>query len=200
MKTGITGGIGSGKSFVCKRLALRGIEVYDCDAAAKRLMRTSPELRRQLTELIGGEAYFPQKPEPSHMPQPPQNTGWVLNKAAVARFLLASEENGRAVNAIVHPAVFRDFEESGMEWMESAILFESGANRLVDRVIVVTAPEEVRVQRVMARDGISREKALEWISRQWPQHRLCQLADFEIVNDGEADIDAQLDILFEQDS
>jgi dephospho-CoA kinase len=134
------------------------------------------------------------------MPQPPQNTGWVLNKAAVARFLLASEENGRAVNAIVHPAVFRDFEESGMEWMESAILFESGANRLVDRVIVVTAPEEVRVQRVMARDGISREKALEWIGRQWPQQQVCQLADFEIVNDGEADIDAQLDILFEQDS
>ena len=210
MKTGITGGIGSGKSYVCKQLALRGIEVYDCDAAAKRLMRTAPELRRQLTELIGPEAYSsqesqqsqkplqsqkPQKPQQHHTPQP---TGWVLNKAVVARFLLASEENARAIDAIVHPAVFRDFQASGLEWMESAILFESGANQLVDRVVVVTAPEEVRVQRVMARDGISREKALEWIGRQWPQQKVRQMADFEIVNDGQTDIDSQLDALFQQ--
>jgi dephospho-CoA kinase len=116
----------------------------------------------------------------------------------VARFLLASEENARAIDAIVHPAVFRDFQASGLEWMESAILFESGANQLVDRVVVVTAPEEVRVQRVMTRDGISREKALEWIGRQWPQQKVRQLADFEIVNDGQTDIDSQLDALFQQ--
>ena len=201
MKTGITGGIGSGKSYVCKQLALRGIEVYDCDAAAKRLMRTAPELRRQLTELIGPEAYSPQesqKPQKPQQPHTPQPTCWVLNKAVVARFLLASEENARAIDAIVHPAVFRDFQASGLEWMESAILFESGANQLVDRVVVVTAPEEVRVQRVMARDGISREKALEWIGRQWPQQKVRQLADFEIVNDGQTDIDSQLDALFQQ--
>ena len=172
MKTGITGGIGSGKSYVCKLLAQRGIEVYDCDAAAKRLIRTSPRLRQQLKALIGS-----------------------LDKAAISRFLLANEENQQAVNAIVHPAVFQDFEESGMLWMESAILFESGADKLVDRVVVVTAPEEVRIQRVMQRDGITREKALQWIARQWPQEQVKARADFEIVNDGHADLNSQIERL-----
>lgn len=172
MKTGITGGIGSGKSYVCKLLAQRGIEVYDCDAAAKRLIRTSLHLRQQLKALIGS-----------------------LDKAAISRFLLASEENQQAVNAIVHPAVFQDFEESGMLWMESAILFESGADKLVDRVVVVTAPEEIRIERVMQRDGITREKALQWIARQWPQEQVKARADFEIINDGQADLNSQIERL-----
>ena len=99
------------------------------------------------------------------------------------------------MNAIVHPAVFQDFEASGMQWMESAILYESGADRLVDRVVVVTAPEEVRIERVMSRDSISREKALQWIARQWPQEEVRQRADFEIVNDGEADLEKQIERL-----
>ena len=180
MKIGITGGIGSGKSYVCKLLAARGITVYDCDAAAKRLMRTSPTLRRQLTELIGTNTYQPDG---------------TLNKAVVAQFLLASEQNAKAIDAIVHPAVFRDFIESGVDWMESAILYESGINRLVDRVLVVTAPEPVRIRRIMQRDGISAEKAREWIDRQWPQDRIRALADYEIVNDGEADLLSQVDSL-----
>ena len=179
MKIGITGGIGSGKSYVCQRLIARGYEVYDCDSAAKRLMRTSPEIRQQLTALIGPDTYV----------------GDQFNKAAVARFLLASEGNAHAVDAIVHPAVFRDFEASGMKWMESAILYESGAYHLVDKTIVVTAPEEVRIQRVMQRDGISREKVLEWMARQLPQEEVRRRADFEIVNDGEADIDKQIEAI-----
>ena len=180
MRIGITGGIGSGKSYVCQRLIARGYEVYDCDNAAKRLMRTSPEIRQQLTALIGPDTYLKESGE------------FVLNKAAVAKFLLGSESNAQAVDAIVHPAVFRDFEASGMKWMESAILFESGACRLVDKTIVVTAPEEVRIQRVMTRDNISREKVLEWMARQLPQEEVRSRADFEIVNDGEADIEKQL--------
>ena len=176
MKIGITGGIGSGKSYVCQRLIARGYEVYDCDSAAKRLMRTSPEIRQQLTALIGPDTYVNDQ----------------LNKAAVARFLLISEENAKAVDAIVHPAVFRDFEASGIKWMESAILYESGAFRLVDKTIVVTAPEEVRIQRVMQRDNISREKVLEWMQRQLPQEEVRHRADYEIVNDGKADIEVQL--------
>ena len=170
MKTGITGGIGSGKSFVCKRLQARGIEIYDCDQAAKRLIRTSPELRHQLEELIGS-----------------------LDKAAMARFLLESEANAKAIDRIVHPAVFKDFEESGIEWMESAILYESGMDRLVDRVIVLTAPEDVRIRRVMQRDGIAEDKVRQWMQRQWPQEELRRRADFEIVNDGTTDIDQQID-------
>ena len=176
MKIGITGGIGSGKSYVCQRLKAHGINVYDCDAAAKRLIRTSTTIRQQLTALIGPEVYI----------------GEQLNKSVMTRFLLESEANVKAIDQIVHPAVFRDFEESGMEWMESAILYESGINQLVDRVIVVTAPEEIRIQRVMQRDGISREKTLQWIQRQWPQEEVRQRADYEIINDGKADIDEQI--------
>jgi dephospho-CoA kinase len=191
MKFGITGGIGSGKSFVCKRLQLRGIDVYDCDAAAKRLINTDADIRRKLTALIGPEAYMSVS-NGSIVGTTPT----VLNKAAVARFLLDSESNAKAIDDIVHPAVFRDFQESGIEWMESAIMYESGIYRLVDRVIVVTAPLEVRIQRVMKRDGITREKVLEWMQRQWPQDEVRRRADYEIINDGQADIDAQIDHLF----
>ena len=176
MKIGITGGIGSGKSYVCRLLEQQGYTVYDCDSAAKRLIRTSPFIRRRLTALIGPETYFKD----------------------VAEFLLKSEDNARAIDRIVHPAVFRDFIESGLEWMESAIIYESGIHRLVDRVIVVTAPEELRIQRVMARDEISREKVLEWMSRQLPQEEVRQRADFEIVNDGLADLNQQLDEILKE--
>lgn len=191
MKVGIAGGIGSGKSFVAKLLAERGIPVYDCDAAAKRLMHASPLLRQQLTALIGPDCYILSSPSTLH-PSPPVPR---LNKAAATRFLLASEDNASALQAIVHPAVFTDFEQSGMLWMESAIMFESGANRHVDRVVVVTAPDEIRLQRVMSRDNISRQQALQWMARQWPQQRVRQLAHYEIVNDGCADLGPQIDRL-----
>ena len=207
MKIGITGGIGSGKSYICRLLEQRGYTVYDCDSAAKRLIRSSPFIRRRLTALIGPETYFKETGDGS------QETGvrsqesgdrsqesgdYILNKKAVAEFLLKSEDNARAIDRIVHPAVFRDFIESGMEWMESAIIYESGIHRLVDRVIVVTAPEELRIQRVMARDEISREKVLEWMSRQLPQEEVRQRADFEIVNDGLADLNQQLDDIIKE--
>lgn len=185
MKVAITGGIGSGKSYVCKLLQQRGINIYDCDQAAKRLIRTSPDIRRQLTMLIGSEAYLGEDGQ----------GGWILNKAVVAQFLLGSEANAHAIDDIVHPAVFHDFETSGMQWLESAILYESGMDKLVNRVIVVTAPQEVRIQRVMQRDGISREKVLEWMSHQWSQDEIRQRADYEIINDGQADLNEQIEQL-----
>lgn len=183
MKIGITGGIGSGKSYVCRLLEQRGYMVYDCDSAAKRLIRTSPFIRRRLTTLIGPHTYL---------------ADGSLNKSAVAEYLLASEDHTHNIDRIVHPAVFRDFIQSGMEWMESAIIYESGIYRLVDRVIVVTAPEELRIQRVMARDEISREKVLEWMSRQLPQDEVRQRADYEIVNDGVSDLQRQLDTIIQE--
>lgn len=178
MRIAITGGIGSGKSYVCKRLEAHGIKVYDCDAAAKRLMRTSASLQRALRRLVGDDVYV----------------GRVLQKQVLAKFLLASEANKQAVNQVIHPAVARDFLSSDYQWMESAILFDSGFHRRIhfDHVICVTAPLEVRIQRVMARDGISREKTMEWISRQMPQEEVLKMSDFEIVNDGMADIDSQV--------
>lgn len=115
-------------------------------------MRTSATLQEKLRELVGEEVY--------HDGQ--------LVKPVMAAFLLASDENQKAVNAIVHPAVADDFKASGYDWMECAILFESGFDHLVDCVICVTAPEEVRIQRVMARDGLTRERALDWLAKQFP--------------------------------
>lgn len=174
----ITGGIGSGKSFVCQRLSQRGIDVYDCDAAAKRLMRTDYALQASLQRLVGEEVFV------DH----------VLQKAVLAKFLLTSEANKQAVNDIVHPAVARDFMQSGMEWLESAILFDSGFYRRVpfDRYVCVVAPLEVRLQRVMQRDGISREKAMEWIDKQWPQDEVARRCHYVIRNDGQSDIDSQV--------
>lgn len=177
MKIAITGGIGSGKSYVCQRLAAKGIDVYDCDAAAKRLIRTSSEIKEALTRLIGQDCYLADNR---------------LNKAAVAQFLLASEANAKAIDSIVHPAVARDFEQSGQQWMECAILYESGFDRLVDRVIVVTAPERVRINRIMERDNITQERAEEWLTRQWPQDEVRRRADYEIINDGQHDVDLQI--------
>lgn len=187
MKIGIAGGIGSGKSYVCQRIRQQGFEVYDCDDAAKRLIRTSPEIRQQLTALIGPEVYTDDvEGEP------------VLNKAVVAKFLLTSESNAQAIDRIVHPAVFKDFVESGLQWMESALMFESGIYRLVDKVVAVVAPKEIRIRRVMERDRISREKVLEWMNRQMEQEEIIHRADYVIINDGETDIDQQLENIIRQ--
>lgn len=181
MKIAITGGIGSGKSYVCQRLKQRGVDIYDCDSAAKRLIRSSDEIKASLISLVGNDAY----------------TGdGRFNKAAIAQFLLASESNAKAIDSIVHPAVAKDFEGSGYTWMECAILYESGFDRLVDKVIVVTAPETLRIERIVARDGISPERAQEWIARQWPQDEVRRRADYEITNDGQNDIDKQIDEIF----
>ena len=102
MRIAITGGIGSGKSYVCRMLEQRGIKIYDCDAAAKRLMRTSDCLQRQLKELVGEDVY---------------SADGVLQKRVLAEFLLTSEANKQALNNVVHPAVAADYDASGMEWL-----------------------------------------------------------------------------------
>lgn len=173
----LTGGIGSGKSYVCSMLKKHGIDVYDCDDAAKRIMRTSPAVISALKTLVGSDVY---------------GADGSLNKACMASFILASEENASAVNSIVHPAVGEDFISTGMQWMECAILFESGFDKYVDSVICVTAPENVRTERIMKRDGISREKALQWINCQMSQDEVRSRSDFEIINDGAADVEAQI--------
>lgn len=172
----ITGGIGSGKSFVCNMLRQRGIEIYDCDSAAKRLMNGSDALRQQLTDLIGPDTYVDGR----------------LNKAVVSQFLLASEANKLALNAVVHPAVMRDFYDSGLQWMECAILYEAHLEQYVDKVVAVVAPEEVRVERVMKRDNLTREKALAWINAQTDQREVADKADYIIYNNGTEDLAAQV--------
>lgn len=179
MKIAITGGIGSGKSYVCRILEKQGIKVYDCDAEAKRLMRTDAELQAGLKQLVGEEVY---------------SADGILQKPVLAQFILTSEANKQAVNDVVHPAVARDFEQSDCEWMESAILFDSGFDRRThfDKVVCVSAPVAVRLQRIMQRDHISQEKAQQWIDAVMPQEELIARSDYEIVNDGMRDVEAQV--------
>lgn len=185
MKIAITGGIGSGKSYVCRLLAERGIEVYDSDAAAKRLMRTSVELQQELSRLIGKEVC---------------TADGLLQKSVIAEYLLASEANKLALNDVVHPAVARDYLASGKEWLESAILLESGFDKRVsfDKVVCVVAPRDVRIQRIMSRDHITEEKAAEWIDVQMPQEEIERRSDFVITNDGESDLSQQIDQVLAQ--
>ena len=179
----ITGGIGSGKSVVAHLVQVMGYQVYDCDSRAKALMTSNEEVRSLLTKAFGRETYL---------------EDGSLNRQHLSAMAFGNAETLARLNAIVHPAVFADFLQSGLDWLESAIMYESGADRYVDRIVVVTAPEEVRIERIMRRDGITRSQALEWIARQWPQDKVRQLAHYEIVNDGQQDIDKQLNILLEQ--
>lgn len=185
MLTAITGGIGSGKSYVCRMLESRGISVYDCDAAAKRLMRTSEKLQQELRQLVGQDVY---------------TSDGQLQKRVLADFLLTSEANKLALNDVIHPAVAEDFLSSGMTWLESAILFESGFDRRVsfDRVVCVSAPRDVRIQRIMRRDNITAEKAAEWIDTQMAQEEVERRSHFVIVNDDKSDIEQQIDNMLSQ--
>lgn len=181
MKVAITGGIGSGKSYVCMLLAKKGIDVYDCDAVAKRLMRNSVTLQNKLAEMVDENLFENGK----------------LQKRVLASFILESEENKQKVNSVIHPTVADDFLESSQSWLESAILFESKFNERIafDYIICVTAPVEVRVQRIVARDGISAEKAMEWILCQMSQEEMSAKSNFVIVNDGVKDIEEQIDFI-----
>ena len=184
LRIALTGGIGSGKSYVAQLLRARGIEVFDCDASAKRLLRSSEPLMQGMRQLVGNHLYVDGR----------------LQKQVLAAYLLASDENKQRINALVHPAVARDFEQSGYQWLESAIFFESGfdARVKIDKVVCVTAPLEVRIQRVMQRDALDRQKALGWIECQWPQERIRAMSYFEIVNDGVQDVSQQLNELLIQ--
>lgn len=141
--------------------------MFDCDASAKRCVLT-PAVREQVTRLVGSDAYI----------------DGIYNKAAVAKFLLASEANKLALNSIIHPAVMEDFISSGLQWMECAILYEAHLQDYVDGVVAVIAPEEVRVRRVRQRDGITEQKAREWLAAQMSQEEVRRRADYCICNDG----------------
>jgi len=170
---GITGGIGSGKSYVSNLLRLNfDIPVYDCDAEAKRLTSADEEIRRKLIQLVGPEVF----------------DGQELVRKRLADYLFSDPEHASRVNAIIHPAVLEDFGQWSMVngqcpmvALESAILFESGFNKYVDYVLFVDAPEEIRLKRAMQRDNSSEEKIKARMQMQQPElHR--KQADFIIDN------------------
>ena len=178
---GITGGIGSGKSYVSAVLREKfGIPVYDCDMEAKRLTASNEEIRQKLIALVGPEVFDGNK----------------LNKQLLADYLFADVEHASKVNAIIHPVVLQDFKrwaeeqhEKPIVALESAILFESGLGEMVDKVLFVDAPEEVRLRRAMLRDTASEAQIRARMKMQRPElHRL--QADF-IINNNQTD-DSQL--------
>ena len=142
---GLTGGIGSGKSTIAKELAQRGFTVYDCDAEAKRIIAEDKDVQAAIIKLLGEEAFTTN----------PLTTNPLIrtyNTAYVAQRVFAEPDLLEALNKIVHPAVARDILQRQPDFVESAILFESGLDTLCDKIIVVEAPEEVRIARTIARD------------------------------------------------
>jgi dephospho-CoA kinase len=184
-KVGITGGIGSGKSTVCRMLAERGVAIYNADSSAKELMSTSESLRKALIENFGAETF----------------TAEGLNRQYLAERVFNDAEQLRLLNSLVHPAVIADFEAWAEEQeghyvvFESAILFEAGLENRVDAVVAVMAPESLRVERVMARDGHSKEQVMARIKNQMSDDERSDRSQYSIVNIDVEDLEEDVEQL-----
>lgn len=171
---GITGGIGSGKSIVCRIFACLHVPVYDADLRARQLMENDPELVRDLQELFGRQAYQKGK----------------LNRKWIASFVFGKPERLKQLNQLVHPRVGRDYrnwaalQTAPYLLKEAALMFESGSNLEMDRVITVFAPEEIRIKRVRQRDPERSESQIrDIIARQLPEEERLAKADLILYND-----------------
>lgn len=178
IKAGITGGIGSGKSTVCRIFGSMGVNVYDSDARAKTIMDTDPQVIEALFRLFGPQAYL--------------DSG--VNRPYIASVVFTDERMMAKLNAIVHPAVFRDFErwfessevkhsDAGYALLESAILIEASWHERMDKVIVVTAPQALRIERVMKRNGLPYEMVKMRVNAQTGEEERLKYADYRIVAD-----------------
>jgi len=174
-RVGVTGGIGSGKSLVCRILEILDVPVYHADLEARRLMNTHPGLVTGIRELLGDEAY----------------REGVLDRKYVGSRVFTDEDLLQSLNRIVHPVVREDFlawagDQKGVPYVveEAAILFESGADRFMDYTVLVYAPAEVRISRVVERDHVNREEVIRRMSHQWDEEEKRSRAGEVIFNDG----------------
>ena len=188
-KIGLTGGIGSGKSFVAKQLEAMEYPVYYSDNQAKKISNENLHVQEALISLLGPLVY--------------RNNA--LNKEYLREQLFSNEEMRKKVNAIIHPAVRADFnnwlkEQKTSEFIfnEAAILFETGAYKNFDAVILVHAPEEVKIERLIKRDRSSRSEIKSKMKAQWSDTRKKTLTRYHILNDGKASIEDQLNIILTQ--
>lgn len=175
IKLGITGGIGSGKSVVCEIFRVLAIPVFDADAEAKRLNDTSPVIREKLTAHFGNDLYSADNR---------------LNRKKLAEIIFGSDENLQTANSIIHPEVAKEYlawtqlhAQKPFTVLESAILFDAGFQQYTDKAIAVYAPEEIRMQRALARDNVLPEQIRARMSSQMPEEEKMRLADFVIYND-----------------
>lgn len=175
IKIGITGGIGSGKSVIATLLQLFDIPVYTADDESKKLVNRSSVIREALLSLLGKDIY----------------TGENLNKKLLASKIFQDEKLRQEVNEIIHPEVKRDFfkwaEQQHAKFcaIESAILFESRFDKFVDVTLMVYAPEEIRIQRVLQRDNSTREEIAGRIHSQMPDEIKRDRCDYVIYNDNQ---------------
>ncbi len=174
-KLGLTGGIGSGKTLVCQIFEKLGVSIYYADTAAHMLMNSNAKLKEDIVRMFGDQAYGTDG----------------LDRSYVARSVFGDHERLALLNKLVHPAVREDFirwaaEQDTSPYVveEAAILFESGASNEMDQTILVYAPEELRIDRVMKRDGLSREDVLQRMDHQLSEEKKMELADHVLVNDG----------------
>lgn len=185
----ITGGIGSGKSYISNILQEYGIPIYNTDDEAKRLMVSDEGIRHDLIALLGEEVYV-------------EGT---LNKSLLASYLFADAENAARINGIVHPRVKLDFcrwleqhTDKEIVGMECAILFEAGFDDAVDAVVMVYAPEALRVERAMKRDHATEAQIRSRIAAQLDDEEKRKRADYVIYTDGSIPLDSQLSTLIAQ--
>ncbi|HAH22825.1 MAG TPA: dephospho-CoA kinase [Prolixibacteraceae bacterium] len=173
IKVGITGGIGSGKTTVCKVFRIMGIPVFEADQVARQLMNSDTRVRFQLVNLFGSSVYLPDQ---------------TVDRKFLSAIVFNDPSLLSGLNSIVHPAVRNAFDawcnnqHSLYVIQEAAILFESGFYKMMDKTIVVATDEEERVQRVMKRDGISEEQVRQRIRNQWTDEQRIKMADFVINN------------------
>lgn len=184
---GITGGIGGGKSTLSKLLRDRGYFVYDTDLEAKRLQNENTVVRQKLIELFGDEIYSKNE----------------LNRKKLANLVFKDSNLLSKLNNIVHPIVRLDFKhwielhkQERYLFVESAIMFESGFYELVDKIIVVTAPEEIRINRVVKRDHVTPEQVKARIANQIPEEEKIKRADIVLNSDGKDVLNTSLDKIF----
>lgn len=174
LKIGITGGIGSGKSTVCKVFEILGIPVFYADEAAKTLMAENEEMRKALTETFGSQTF---------------HTDGSLNRQYLSKLVFSKPQELEKLNQIVHPAVFKAFDDwvskqkSAYVVKEAALLFESGSHRLCDLNVLVQSPDELKINRIMKRDRISREEVLARMAKQMTDIEKIPLADYLLQND-----------------
>jgi len=173
---GITGNIGSGKTTACRVFEILGIPVFHADIEGRKIL-TDPHIKEKIVNEFGSEML---------------NTDDEIDRKILARIVFENPDNLSKLNRIIHPEVHKQFQQ----WLvakqdfsyvlyEAAILFESGHAEAMDRIITVTAPESIRIKRVMKRDSVSAEDVNKRSRQQWDESRKIEKSDFTIINDDE---------------
>jgi dephospho-CoA kinase len=172
LKLGVTGGIGSGKTTVCRVFAVLGIPVYSADEEARKIQESDRELIDKINMLAGKDLYSSGK----------------LDRPELARLIFNNRDLLEKVNSLIHPVIFRNFkrwvteQDSPYSIMEAAILFESGAYRIMDKILTVVTPMEERIDRLVKGNKLTREQVMERIKNQIDDESRIKQSDYIIFN------------------